>query len=101
MAPNRIHLIRHAQGYHNLNVEGTNIRDPELTAEGEKQSVQLASQFEDLQAIDCVVASPLKRTLWTALVTFRGLLKLRPDIRIIALPELQETSSLRTYGRSI
>ncbi|KAF2116117.1 histidine phosphatase superfamily [Lophiotrema nucula] len=94
MAPKRIHLIRHAQGYHNLSIESHSLPDPELTTEGEQQCLRLSSKIDDIQAIDCIVASPLKRTLWTALVTFRAVLQSRPGMRVIALPELQETSTL-------
>ncbi|CAI6244888.1 unnamed protein product [Periconia digitata] len=34
----------------------------------------------------------MRRTLYTALLAFRKVLQLNPNIRIIALPELQETS---------
>ncbi|KAF2130470.1 phosphoglycerate mutase-like protein [Dothidotthia symphoricarpi CBS 119687] len=94
MSPKQLCLIRHAQGYHNLNLEGHNIHDPTLTTEGERQCKKLASQLVDMDKIDCIVASPLKRTLDTALVTFRSLLDSKPDLRIIALPELQETANM-------
>ena len=94
MPPKLIHLIRHAQGYHNLNVESHSIRDPTLTVEGEQQCLRLSRKIDDVYTIDCIVASPLKRTLWTALVTFRALLQSRPEMKIIALPELQETSTM-------
>ena len=47
-----------------------------------------------MYSIDCIVASPLRRTLHTALLVFEELLKFKPDLHIIALPELQETSDL-------
>ncbi|KAF2264696.1 phosphoglycerate mutase-like protein [Lojkania enalia] len=94
MAPNRLHLIRHAQGHHNLSIESHNIKDPTLTDEGEQQCHRLSETINDILAIDCIVASPLRRTLWTAIITFQSVLKARPDMKIIALPELQETSSL-------
>lgn len=47
-----------------------------------------------MYSIGCIVASPLRRTLYTALIVFEELLSFRPDLRVIALPELQETSDL-------
>jgi len=47
-----------------------------------------------MYSIDCIVASPLHRTVHTALLVFEELLKFKPDLRIIALAELQETSDL-------
>lgn len=87
-------LIRHAQGFHNLNIEGHQFHDPRLTLQGQQQCRDLAWKLEDMYTIDCIVASPLLRTLHTALLVFESLLRLKPALRIIALPELQETSDL-------
>lgn len=46
-----------------------------------------------MSSIDLVVASPLKRTLNTALLVFEPILK-EKGLNVIALPELQETSDL-------
>lgn len=94
MAPNHIYLIRHAQGFHNLGNGGYDIPDPLLTPAGKQQCIQLSESFENIQAIDCIVASPMRRTLYTALITFREVLKQNPTLKVIALPELQETSGL-------
>ncbi|KAL1602582.1 hypothetical protein SLS60_005998 [Paraconiothyrium brasiliense] len=56
MPPTQLHLIRHAQGYHNVR-EDYNLPDTLLTPEGEQQ-----------------------------------MLHFNPKLRIVALPELQETS---------
>ena len=45
------------------------------------------------QDVDLIVASPIKRTIYTALLSFEETIK-RKDLRIVALPELQETSDL-------
>lgn len=87
-------LIRHAQGFHNLNIEGHQFHDPRLTLEGQQQCRDLAWKLDDMYSIDCIVASPLLRTLHTALLVFEELLRFKPDLRIIALAELQETSDL-------
>lgn len=79
-----VHLIRHAQAEHNVG-ERYHLHDPLLTALGEKQAKSLLSRLPVQPGL--VVASPLKRTLQTALLgTEHG-------GRIVVLPELQETSS--------
>ena len=94
MPPQQLTLIRHAQGFHNPNIEGHRFHDPRLTLEGQQQCRDLAWKLDDIYSIDCIVASPLLRTLRTALLVFEELLHFKPDLRIIALPELQETSDL-------
>ncbi|KAF2008715.1 phosphoglycerate mutase, partial [Aaosphaeria arxii CBS 175.79] len=89
--PTVLHLIRHGQADHNLH-EDYDLPDTSLTPEGEQQSLALAYKIPNISSITCIYASPMRRTLQTALLTFRGVLHLRPDLRIIALPELQETS---------
>jgi broad specificity phosphatase PhoE len=93
MPPNLL-LIRHAQGFHNLNTSGHYFHDPGLTLHGESQCRNLASQLTGLPPIDYIVASPLRRTLYTALYAFSALLAANPTLRIVALPALQETSDL-------
>ncbi|KAJ4301316.1 hypothetical protein N0V90_003407 [Kalmusia sp. IMI 367209] len=92
MSPIQLHLIRHGQGYHNLKEDYT-IPDPDLTPLGEQQSSLLSQLIPNIQAINCIFASPMRRTLQTALLTFQTLFQSNPTLRIIALPELQETSS--------
>lgn len=92
MAPT-IHCIRHAQGYHNLTTANHIIRDPDLTPLGVEQCATLSKEFPDMDKIDLIVASPIRRTLYTALLTFSTIIKSR-HVPVIALPELQETSDL-------
>ncbi|KAF1923144.1 phosphoglycerate mutase-like protein [Didymella exigua CBS 183.55] len=94
MPPQQLTLVRHAQGFHNLNIEGHRFHDPRLTLEGHQQCRDLAWKLDDVYSIDCIVASPLRRTLHTALLVFEALLRFKPALRILALPELQETSDL-------
>ncbi|KAF2802295.1 phosphoglycerate mutase-like protein [Mytilinidion resinicola] len=94
MPPQHLTLIRHAQGFHNLCEANHQLRDPRLTELGEQQCRELSSKIPNLASFDLIVASPIKRTIYTALYTFATLLKQRPDLRIIALPDLQETSAL-------
>jgi broad specificity phosphatase PhoE len=88
-----IHCVRHAQGFHNLNIANHTMHDPLLTPLGKEQCLELAKIFPHHNAIDCVVASPLKRTIYTALLGFGDDLESK-DLRIIGLPELQETSDM-------
>jgi len=89
----RIHCVRHAQGYHNLSVANHSIRDPLLTPYGEEQCRDLARSFPYHDKIDAVVASPIRRTVYTALLGFGSDLD-RKSLNVIAMPELQETSDL-------
>ncbi|KAI1631717.1 phosphoglycerate mutase [Biscogniauxia mediterranea] len=91
MAP-IIHLVRHAQGYHNLSVENQQLRDPDLTPEGEKQCDGLCSRFPSHDRITHLVASPLRRTLFTCLRSFAPVVQAGKTI--IALPDAQEISTL-------
>lgn len=94
MPPKRIHLVRHAQGYHNL-YDDHSIRDPLLTPQGEQQCAKLANEINTARPIDCIIASPMRRALYTALLTFRVDLENNPDLKIIAIPELQETGLIQ------
>ena len=88
-----IHCVRHAQGYHNLSIANHSLKDPLLTPFGEEQCRNLQKKFPNLRNVDLVVASPIKRTIFTALIAFEPLLE-EKGLKVIALPELQETSDL-------
>lgn len=88
MAPT-IHLVRHAQGFHNLSIENESIRDPDLTPLGEQQCADLRSSFTAHHKITKLVASPLRRTIKTCDLAFGGSQTLYP---IILLDTLQEVS---------
>jgi broad specificity phosphatase PhoE len=84
-------LVRHAQGYHNLNHANEKLPDPDLTPLGESQCRALSTAFPFPDKVTHLVASPLRRTLYTCLLSFpdavsRGLI-------VLAVPELQETSN--------
>lgn len=91
MPPSKIHLLRHGQGYHNLKEDYT-LPDPSLTPEGERQATTVSHEIPDIFSVNCIYASPMRRTLHTALLTFKTVLHFNPNLRVIALPELQETS---------
>lgn len=67
--------------------------DPLLTPYGEEQCRALQKNFPNMSSVDIVVASPIKRTIYTALLAFEPVLKAK-KLKVIALPELQETSDL-------
>ncbi len=91
--PPLVHFVRHSQAYHNLSIANHSIHDPQLTAYGEEQCRTLQASFPKMRDIDLIVSSPLKRTLYTSLITFYPWLQAK-QIKVIALPELQETSDL-------
>lgn len=86
-----MHLIRHAQGYHNLCVANHVIHDPLLTPYGKQQCSHLQQVFPFNDQIDLIVASPIKRTVYTALLSFENTIS-NKKMTVITLPELQETS---------
>lgn len=89
MAP-IIHLVRHAQGYHNLSHENEKLPDPDLTDLGKEQCSKLRDSFPDHDKITHLVASPLRRTLYTCLLSFEPVVK--KGKKVIALPDAQELS---------
>jgi broad specificity phosphatase PhoE len=92
MGKTTIHCVRHAQGYHNLNEANHQLHDPDLTPFGEQQCATLASMFPHHHKITHLVASPLRRTLYTCLLSFPA--EVQAGLKVAALPELQETSDL-------
>ena len=66
--------------------------DPELTPYGLQQCAQLSKSFPYHSRIDLLVASPLRRTLYTTLNAFHP--ELSRNMTVIALPELQETADV-------
>jgi broad specificity phosphatase PhoE len=95
MAP-IIHCVRHGQGFHNLGAGCYSLRDPCLTPLGEEQCRALRDiSFPDQANISLIAASPLCRTLQSALLTFSPALRSNSSKcspQILALPDAQETS---------
>ncbi|KAI1178370.1 histidine phosphatase superfamily [Nemania sp. FL0916] len=89
MAP-VIHIVRHAQGYHNLNQENHWLPDPDLTELGMTQCEELNKCFPYHDKITHLVASPLRRTIFTCQFSFAG--EVKSGKKIIALPDAQEIS---------
>ncbi|KAJ5775588.1 phosphoglycerate mutase-like protein, partial [Penicillium nucicola] len=90
--PPKLHLVRHAQGYHNLGPEYWSLVDPILTEEGKRQSLELSRRFPSKDAIELVCASPMRRAIYTGLEAFGSVLEENPERKLIALPDLQEVS---------
>ncbi|CAJ2505334.1 Uu.00g127280.m01.CDS01 [Anthostomella pinea] len=91
MAPT-VHLVRHAEGYHNLCKENQQLRDPDLTPLGEQQCDDLRTVFPFHDKVTHLTASPIRRTLWTCLHAFEP--AVRKGIKVLALPSAQEVSAL-------
>ncbi|UKZ67734.1 uncharacterized protein TrAtP1_008892 [Trichoderma atroviride] len=87
MAPT-LHLVRHAQGYHNLSKENEKLPDPDLTPLGIQQCAHLRAHFPHHAQLKGLVASGMRRTLYTCINAF-GVDELYP---VIALDSLQECS---------
>ncbi|KAH7348028.1 phosphoglycerate mutase family protein-like protein [Pyrenochaeta sp. MPI-SDFR-AT-0127] len=90
--PPRIHLVRHAQGEHNATRDYT-IRDAVLTQKGKEQCRALQSTFAHHNSVNIVFASPLRRTIQTAALSFGPALS-RNDVPFVLLPVLQEVSNI-------
>ncbi|PHH65992.1 hypothetical protein CDD81_940 [Ophiocordyceps australis] len=88
MAPT-IHLVRHAQGVHNLSVANESIHDPDVTRLGQEQCAALRAAFPYHALVKHLVASPLRRTMTTCIAAF-GSGSLGP---VAALDVLQEVSA--------
>jgi hypothetical protein len=109
--PPKLYLVRHAQGFHNATVSLCNLfhlqmsrrnllivfqqnytlPDPLLTEKGKGQCKTLCEEFKLHDTIGLVLASPLRRTIQTAALSFGPTLA-REDVPFIAVPEAQEVS---------
>ncbi|KAJ1496489.1 histidine phosphatase superfamily [Baffinella frigidus] len=69
LAGKEIYIIRHAQGEHNVSSKFS--FDPPLTTEGLKQ-VKSQHKLATTLGVECVIVSPLRRTLQTADGLFPG-----------------------------
>ncbi|KAK5652741.1 hypothetical protein OQA88_9594 [Cercophora sp. LCS_1] len=87
-----IHLVRHAQGFHNLRAENHQLPDPDLTPLGKHQCAELCRLFPHHDQITHLVASPMRRTLYTCLLSFAPAVE--AGKKVVALPEVQEVSNL-------
>ncbi len=87
-----LHCVRHAQGYHNLSKENEEkYHDPDLTQRGKEQCERLRDRFPHHLQIDCIIASPIRRTIQTALIGFEPAIT-HNKLKLLLAPRAQETS---------
>ncbi|KAI0397792.1 histidine phosphatase superfamily [Xylariaceae sp. FL0594] len=89
MAP-IIDIVRHAEGRNNT--EGHAMPDPELTDKGVEQAERLRATYPHGDKVKWLVASPLRRTIYTARIGIRPLVR-SGEMPILLMPELQENSA--------
>ena len=87
-----LHLVRHAQGFHNIDPEV--MKQPEgldaqLTEEGQAQCAALARAVGEGFRPELIVTSPLTRTCQTAALSFGA--QLRAGVPLVALEHVRET----------
>ncbi|KAH1691129.1 hypothetical protein KXV95_005950 [Aspergillus fumigatus] len=92
--PPVVHCVRHAQGVHNLSTANHVIHDPSLTDLGNEQCRILRDNFPFHDRIELITASPLRRTIYTAYQSFQPVLEKHKDMKIVLLPDVQETSDV-------
>lgn len=85
-----VHLVRHAQGHHNVAKGGESIHDPFLTEEGIQQAKDLCQNFARHDDIDMLMASPMKRTIQTCQTAFEP--AVQRGHKILLMPLAQESS---------
>ena len=68
--------------------------DPLLTDHGKQQCMTLSKAFPHHSNTQLLLSSPLRRTLYTTFLSFQPALNSDLNQKIIALPELQETSDV-------
>lgn len=78
MSLGKVHLVRHAEGLHNL-LNNPNLHDPSLTERGFYRAENLGSQFTDVNSntVGVIITSPLRRTIQTSLTAFPRILDKR------------------------
>lgn len=90
-----IHFIRPAEGYHNINRDYKNPLhiDAELTPNGIAQCEILSTKLQqDDVSVDCIISSPMRRTLQTASFSFQHLIQNQTtSVPIVACEHWRET----------
>ena len=93
----QLHVIRHAEGTHNVNQEYRDARnlDARLTDKGEDQCRALAARLEDgdpdLFEAQLVVTSPMTRCIQTTLLTLDPVLRQNTNLPVLANELIRET----------
>ena len=102
----KIHLVRHAEGLHNLRND-PNIQDAPLSERGFDFAEDLGRRFVQVQSNDvgAIISSPLRRTIQTSLATFTRILDsahypancgkgVRNGVELVLNANLQEVTDL-------
>lgn len=93
MAPTTFHIFRHAEGEHQSRDYPPFKRDADLTENGRQQCVDWRANMPPWAGrVKRVIASPMKRALRSALISFAPILK-NGNMVIEAIPELTEAGS--------
>jgi broad specificity phosphatase PhoE len=91
--PITIHLVRHAQGVHNLSRELEATKDPHLTDLGRQQCAELNARFPYHDSITRLYASPLRRALQTCVLSFvSSKCATETGYGVVAIPDIREVS---------
>ncbi|KAI1348983.1 histidine phosphatase superfamily [Xylaria sp. FL0043] len=90
--PPTIDIVRHAESRHNVEPNGGAIRDPHLTTNGIAQAEALGSTYPYMAQAKCIISSPMRRTIQTALLGFSLVIQQR-NMPVTLIPELQESSA--------
>lgn len=96
MSPTRIRLVRHGQGYHNVEPleQSRLIHDAHLTELGIQRCQHFNDEFPKDIRIDLVCASPMWRTIQTAAYCFHDVIPQTETKKILLLPDAQETTAI-------
>lgn len=103
----KVYIVRHGQGVHNTVGDADEgdalLRDAKLTIKGQQQSVALGQGFPSPNTVGLVMASPLRRSVHTALLAFSSVLNKRyflsseggaaGGIDLVLDPRLQESDA--------
>jgi hypothetical protein len=68
------------------------MHDPDLTELGKEQCASLNAKFPYHNSVELLTCSPLRRTLYTTLLGFKG--EISKGIKTVAIPDAQELSDL-------
>ncbi|KAI1762558.1 histidine phosphatase superfamily [Hypoxylon sp. FL1150] len=79
-----IHVFRHAESMHNVDLAQRSRRDPGLSPKGLEQCQSFAQVFP--LAVTHVISSPMRRAIQTALASF-------PGKQVMLLPQITEAGS--------
>jgi broad specificity phosphatase PhoE len=89
--PPTVITVRHAQGHHNVKNQWR-LYDAVLTPLGHQECAELSKKFPHHDKVDLLVASPLRRTIQTAVESFGPVLT-RKEVPFLLQPKAQEVST--------